>query len=132
MTLAKKYNNPGDLSLPIKGYHGPGVCVSVHNDQHGTYGHFPTVADGVAALKCRLSSYIARGYHTIHKMNDVYAGDKHWAVNVAHLSGIGINDRLDPANVSQMRDLTYGIVQAETGDAAYFGLNKPQHRTIET
>jgi hypothetical protein len=127
MTLAKKYNNPGDLSLPVSGYHGPGICVHVHNDQHGSYGSFPTVEDGVAALQCRLSSYVARGYNSIHKMNHIYAADHHWSSNVSHLSGIDVDTRLDPTDASQMRDLIYGIVQAETGDAAYFGLNNPRH-----
>lgn len=131
--LAKRYNNPGDLSWPIHGYDGPGEAVQVHNDQGSHYASFPTVQDGVRALHCRLVSYIERGYDTIRKMNHVYAADPHWHSHVSQFSHIPADEKLDPESQRQIVALTFGVVQAETGCAAFFGLHPypTEYPTIE-
>jgi len=121
--LAREHNNPGDLSWPIHGYDGPGEAVTVRNDQGSHYASFPSIEDGVRALHCRIATYISRGYDTIHKMNRVYAADHHWSQNVSRWSHIPADEILDAGNERQIVALTFGIVQAETGDAASFGLH---------
>lgn len=115
MTLAAlRHNNPGDVSLPIKGWHGGGKIVGVQG-QPG-YAEFPTMEIGFEAFKQRLRSYILdKGYKTIALMAPHYAQDPHWRIVVGKFSGLGLDEQLDPANGDQMMKLAKGIIRQETG-----------------
>lgn len=114
MTAAVTYNNPGNVSLPISGYTGPGTIVGL-SGQPG-YASFPTMQDGLNALSARLNSYINNdGLSTISQLNTSYATDPNWGNGVSSISGIGLNTPLDTSNASQMSALQAGIVQQETG-----------------
>jgi hypothetical protein len=128
MTLAAlRFNNPGNVSLPIKGYSGPGTVVGI-SGQPG-YASFPTMADGLAAQSARLTSYVDGSTRygartTIASLNSVYAEDPNWKNNVSKFSGIGVNDQIDPNNQAQMSALQGGIIRQETGkDPSVFGFN---------
>lgn len=123
MTIAAlRYNNPGNVSLPISGYSGPGKIVGIAG-QSG-YASFPTMADGYNAFQARLQSRISEGYDTISSLNTVYAQDPNWGASVASLSGIPADATLDPNNSAQMSALSSGIVQQETGmSPADLGIN---------
>lgn len=120
MSLSLIYNNPGNVSLPIKGYGGPGFIVGAPG-QSG-YASFPSLAAGISAFNQALTNRILGGHDTLANFN--YAADKNWASSVSKISGIGINETLNPNNSSQMAALQYGIVQQETGNAAAFGFSK--------
>lgn len=114
MTIAAiRFNNPGNVSLPIAGWSGGGTIVGIAG-QSG-YASFPDMATGAAALQQRLTTYIERGYDTIAGMNSVYAQDPNWKNGVSSASGIGLNTTLDPNNPTQMAALTSGIIKQETG-----------------
>lgn len=112
-TLAVRHNNPGNVSLPIKGWKGGGFIVGAPG-QSG-YASFPNVQTGLAAFNARVTSYIGRGYNTIGSLNSIYAQDGNWKNNVSRLSGIGINTPLDASNPAQMTQLQDGILKAESG-----------------
>lgn len=114
MTIAAiRYNNPGDVSLPISGWTGGGKIVGIPG-QVG-YAEFPSMAIGFAAFEQRLRSYIARGRDTIRKIGEVYATDPHWGLAVAELAGIGIDVRLSASASGQMSSLASAIIKQETG-----------------
>ena len=114
MTIAAiRYNNPGNVSLPIQGWKGGGTIVGL-SGQSG-YASFPDMQTGYAALQQRVSTYIGRGLTTIDKLNSVYATDSNWKNGVAAASGIGKNEPLDPTNQAQMSALLNGIIKQETG-----------------
>ena len=48
MSRAMTYNNPGNVSLPIKGYHGPGTIIGAPGQKD--YASFPDLASGFAAF----------------------------------------------------------------------------------
>jgi len=111
---AIRYNNPGNVSLPIQGWNGGGSIVGIAG-QSG-YASFPDMQTGFAAFQARLTNYIdGRGLNTIGALNGVYAQDPAWGAGVSNLSGIGINTPLDTSNASQMSALQSGIIQQETG-----------------
>lgn len=110
---AVRYNNPGDVSLPISGWTGPGEIVGVQG-QPG-YARFPTMQIGFEAFQQRLRSYISAGRNTISKIGAVYATDPRWPRAVAELSGLNEYMTLNPADTSQMQDLAAGIIRQETG-----------------
>lgn len=119
---AIRHNNPGDVSLPIQGWHGGGKIVGAQG-QPG-YGDFPTMAIGFEAFKQRLRTYIARGWDTIALMAPHYATDPNWRNGVARYSSLGLNERLDATNGDQMGELAAGIIRQETGHTLdYFGLS---------
>jgi hypothetical protein len=107
------YNNPGDVSLPIEGWTGPGIIVGI--DGQPGYAEFPTMQTGYAALLQRIVSYIAEGRTTISAIGEVYATDQSWAVSVSELSGIPLETMLDPEDSAQISDLAAAIVYQETG-----------------
>lgn len=115
MTIAAlRFNNPGNVSLPISGYSGPGTIVGI-SGQSG-YASFPDMATGYSALQARLQSYISNdGLNTISALNSVYAQDPAWGAGVSSLSGIALNAPLNPNDSAQMSALSAGIVQQETG-----------------
>lgn len=114
MTIAAiRYNNPGDVSLPIAGWCGAGTIVGLAG-QHG-YASFPDMGTGYRAFQCRLASYIREGRNTIRKIGMVYATDHNWAKDVASLSGLPIGAVLDANDVSQMEPLASAIIRQETG-----------------
>jgi len=117
MTIAAiRYNNPGNVSLPINGWSGGGTIVGI-SGQPG-YASFPDMQTGFAAFQQRLSSYIdGRGLNTISSLNSVYAQDPSWGSAVSRFSGIGINEPLDTSNASQMASLQSGVIRQETGMA---------------
>lgn len=119
---AIRNNNPGNVSLPIRGYTGPGQIVGIQG-QSG-YGSFPTMADGLAAQRQQIGNYIDnRGLTTIAALNTRYAEDPNWKFGVARASGIGVNEPLDTSNAAQMQALQGGIIRQETGmDPSRFGL----------
>ena len=115
MTIpAIRYNNPGNVSLPITGWTGGGHIVGLP-DQPG-YAAFPTMQAGYEAFKLRLHLFITmQGRNTIRTIGALYAADPHWPMAVSNLSGIGIDTPIDPANASQMDALAAGIIKQETG-----------------
>lgn len=115
MTLAAvRHNNPGDVSLPIKGWHGGGKIVGV-TGQPG-YADFATMAIGFEAMKQRLRDYILDKHrNTIKLIGQIYATDPHWGVAVASYSGIGLTEPLVAADGDQMAKLAQGIIRQETG-----------------
>jgi hypothetical protein len=114
MTLAAlRHNNPGDVSLPIKGWTGPGKIVGVEG-QPG-YAEFPTMEIGFQAFQQRIRSYIEEGRTTIALIGKVYATDPHWPAAVAKISGIPLSAHLNPADAEQMSALAAAIIRQETG-----------------
>lgn len=111
--LAVRYNNPGNVSLPISGWSGGGTIVGAPG-QVG-YASFPTMAIGFQAFIWRLRTYIEAGRNSIRTIGAIYATDPNWPAAVAGLSGIGIDQKLDPANAAQMQALATGIIKQETG-----------------
>ena len=114
MIAALRYNNPGDVSLPITGWTGPGRIVGIPG-QPG-YAEFPDMATGYDAFLTRLRDFLTvQGLRTIAAIGPVYATDPHWPAAVSILSGIGLHELLDPASTIQMQALAAGIVKQETG-----------------
>jgi hypothetical protein len=111
--LAIRYNNPGDVSLPIKGWTGGGRIVGAPG-QVG-YAEFPTMAIGYQAFLFRLREYIESGRNTIRKIGAVYATDPHWPVAVAKLSKLPIGAFLDTRDDKEMEALAAAILLQETG-----------------
>jgi hypothetical protein len=112
----QRYNNPGNVSLPISGWQGGGSIVGIRG-QSG-YASFPSMAVGLQAFQQRITNYIdGKGYDTIAKMGAHYAEDPTWGAKVSNFSGIGINDRLDTSNPTQMAALQKGILTQEIGPA---------------
>lgn len=122
MTIAAiRHNNPGDVSLPIQGWHGGGKIVGVQG-QPG-YADFPTMQIGFEAFKQRLRTYIGRGWNTIALMAPHYATDPNWRNGVAKFSGLKLTDKLNAANGDQLAKLASGIIKQETGHSLdFFGL----------
>lgn len=111
---AARFNNPGDVSLPIAGWHGGGEIVGI-KDQPG-YAKFPDLQTGVNAFQHRVTNYIdSRGLNTIGALNSAYAKDRGWSAGVSAASGIGLNTPLDTSNQEQMRALQKGILSQEIG-----------------
>lgn len=108
---AKRYNNPGDVSLPIKGWHGGGKIVGIKG-QPG-YGQFPSMEIGFEAFKQRLRTYIERGWNSINKMAPHYAEDPKWAKGVAKNSGLHPDHVI--AGSDDLAHLAAGIIKQETG-----------------
>lgn len=114
MTIAAmRHNNPGDVSLPIKGWAGPGKIVGVEG-QAG-YAEFPTMQIGFEAFQQRVRSYIDEGRTTIALIGKVYATDPHWPRAVSEIAGIGLNVKLNPNNAAQMATVAAAIIRQETG-----------------
>ena len=112
--LAIRYNNPGNVSLPITGYNGGGTIVGAQG-QAG-YGSFPDMQSGFQAMQTQLGNYIdGKGLNTISALNSLYATDPNWSAGVSAASGIGVNTPLDTSNSQQMSQLYSGIIQQETG-----------------
>jgi len=134
MTIAAiRYNNPGNVSLPIKDWSGGGSIVGI-SGQPG-YASFPSMQVGYAAFQQRLTSYInGQGLDTIGALNSRYAQDQGWGASVSRLSGIGINEPLDTSNASQMGALQSAIIRQETGmtpsQLGIFGGNFPTGGSI--
>lgn len=114
MTIAAiRYRNPGDVSLPIKGWTGPGRIVGLPG-QSG-YAEFPTMQIGFEAFQQRIRAYIQEGRTTIRRIGAVYAADPQWPKDVAELSGIPIGAVLDANDQEQMVALAAAIIKQETG-----------------
>lgn len=114
MTIAAiRFNNPGDVSLPIRGWTGPGEIVGLRG-QPG-YAKFPTMQIGFEAFQQRIRSYIDEGRNTIRRIGAVYATDPDWPRDVSRLSHIPIGAFLDADDAEQMRELAAAIIRQETG-----------------
>ena len=111
---AIRYNNPGNVSLPIQGWTGGGNIVGI-TGQRG-YAQFPDMQTGYLAMQQRLTNYIdVKGLSTIADLNTRYAEDQNWQNAVSRFSGIDRTTSLDTSNTAQMNALTYGIIRQETG-----------------
>lgn len=113
MIAAIRFNNPGDVSLPIRGWTGPGDVVGLRG-QPG-YAKFPTMQIGFEAFQQRIRSYIDEGRNTIRRIGAVYATDPDWPRDVSRLSNIPIGAFLDADDAEQMRELAAAIIRQETG-----------------
>jgi len=114
MTIAAiRFNNPGDVSLPIKGWTGVGYAIGIKG-QPG-YGKFPTMEIGYQAFLWRLKEYIMKGCNTIRKIGALYATDPNWPKEVAQIAGLPIGVILDPDDETQMQPLASAIIRQETG-----------------
>lgn len=114
---AIRYNNPGNVSLPIKGWTGGGTVVGIKG-QSG-YASFPDANTGYAAFSHRVDDYITnKGLTTIRLMNTRYAEDPNWGAGVSRNSGIGIDTPLNVSDQNQMEALRGGILRQETGMTA--------------
>jgi hypothetical protein len=110
--LWQRFNNPGNVSLPIQGWSGGGSVVGAPG-QPG-YAAFPSMGVGYQAFEQRLLNYIdVKGYDTIAKLP--YATDPNWKAAVSDISGIGLNTPLDTNNSNQMQALEKGILSQEIG-----------------
>lgn len=115
----ERYNNPGNVSLPIRGWTGGGSVVGIKG-QPG-YASFPDMNTGVAAFRQRITTRLDDGYNTIRKLNPIYAEDTNWKFGVSRVSGIGLDD---PLNESNVNDLMRGIITQETGRSpSQLGIN---------
>ena len=110
---AVRYNNPGDVSLPIDGWTGGGEIVGIPG-QPG-YAKFPTMQIGFEAFQADVRRYIAEGRTSIAKIGEVYAVDPSWGVDVASIAGIRPFARLHPSNAAQMATVAAAIIRQETG-----------------
>ena len=114
---AIRFCNPGNVSLPIKGWTGPGRVVGIHG-QRG-YAQFPTPDIGFAAMRQQVCNRIVQGYDTINKLggSGIYENPptQSWIDNVSKYSGIGGGDWLDYKNEAQIGALLRGICKQETG-----------------
>jgi len=75
---------------------------------------------GFSAGAQRLTDYISGNtnygtLNTIGTLGPVYAADPNWANSVSNLSGIPVNETLDPNNATQMAALQQGIIKQEQG-----------------
>lgn len=114
MTIAAiRYNNPGDVSLPIRGWTGGGKIVGLRG-QPG-YAQFPSMEIGYQAFLCRLQTYIDEGRNTIRKIGAIYATDPNWPKDIAQIAGLPIGVTLDPDDETQMQLLASAIIRQETG-----------------
>ena len=120
MTLGTTHNNPFNVSLPFPGSSAFGGSIVGAPGQSG-YGSFPDLQTGFNAGVTRLNQYISNGYNgsgplnTIGSLGPVYAADPNWAASVSRISGIPLNETLDPNNAAQMSALQQGIITQEQG-----------------
>jgi hypothetical protein len=110
---AIRFNNPGDVSLPIRGWSGPGEIVGIEG-QKG-YAKFPSMEIGYAAFQQRVISYIEEGYTTIAKMGREYATDPAWGAKVAQMARLSEYMVLEPENKAEISALCQAIIRQETG-----------------
>lgn len=114
MTIAAiRFKNPGDVSLPIKGWTGPGHIVGLPG-QSG-YAEFPTMQIGFEAFQQRIRADIEDGRNTIRKIGFAYAADPQWPKDVAEIARIPIGAVLDLNDQKQMKALAAAIIKQETG-----------------
>jgi hypothetical protein len=99
--VALQGNNPGgivdgDFARSQPGYVGG----------NGRYAAFATMAHGIAAQAALLASYVRRGFDTPIKIAERWAPRRDgnnpvaYATNIARQLGIGINDRIGPAQLA--------------------------------
>jgi hypothetical protein len=110
---AIRYNNPGNVSLPIEGWKGPGVIVGIKG-QPG-YAHFPSMKIGYQVALFRIASYIKEGRNTLLKIAEAYATDPAWGREVSQMSGISLDTPLSANSTFQVKNLTDNIIHHETG-----------------
>lgn len=111
MTIAAiRHNNPGDVSLPIRGWTGGGKIVGLRG-QSG-YAEFPTMKVGYEAFLWRLREYIAEGRDTIRAIGRVYATDPKWSEHVAELAGLHLDQAIGEGNIGALAE---AIIRQETG-----------------
>lgn len=117
MTIAAiRFNNPGDVSLPITGCNTAtmgGKIVGVPG-QPG-YAEFPTMATGYNAFQLRLREFIVSGRNTIRRIGALYATDPNWPIEVAKLAGLPIGSVIHADDPEQMTALSAAIIRQETG-----------------
>lgn len=121
MIAAERHNNPGDVSLPIKGWHGGGRIVGVQG-QPG-YAEFPTMHVGFEAFKQRIRAYVERGDNTIRKISRIpYATDPKWFAAIVKLSGVGADEVLNTS--AELALVCAAIIKQESGKSlAQLGLS---------
>ena len=95
-------NNPGGINDGAFARRQPGYVGN-----NGRYAAFATMADGVAAQRALLASYVRQGYDTPAKIANRWApaGDgannpNSYAANIARQMGIGVNDRIGSAQLN--------------------------------
>lgn len=95
-------NNPGGINDGAFARRQPGYAGA-----NGRYAAFNTMADGIAAQRALLASYVQRGYDTPAKIASRWApaGDggnnpNAYASNIARQMGIGVNDRIGSAQLN--------------------------------
>lgn len=115
--LAVRHNNPGNVSLPIKGWTGGGRIVGAPGQP--AYADFPSMQVGFNAMMWQLKNRIGQGYNTIGKIGGSgiyeYPPTQNWVDNVARVSGIPADQMLVTTNDLQMSALATGIIKQETG-----------------
>lgn len=110
-------NNPGGLNDGAFARSQPGYVGN-----NGRYAAFATMADGVAAQRALLASYVRRGYNTPAKIANRWApvGDGNnsaaYAANIARQMGIGVNDQIGAAQLNAFQH-----AQAMTENHRYGG-----------
>lgn len=106
-------NNPGGLNDGDFARRQPGYVGN-----NGRYAAFRTMADGIAAQRALLASYVQRGYNTPLKIARRWApvGDGNnsdrYARQIAAQMGIGVNDRIGAA---QLNAFQHAQAVAENG-----------------
>src|SRR5271166_4431379 len=114
---AIRYNNPGNVSLPIKGWSGAGFIVGI-SGQPG-YAQFPTPDVGFSALRLQLTNRINQGLNSISRigLSGLYENPptQSWVDNVARYSGLSADETIDPSDNATMLKLQTGICRQETG-----------------
>jgi|SRR5271166_6788889 len=114
---AIRYNNPGNVSLPIKGWSGAGFIVGI-SGQPG-YARFPSPDVGFSALRLQLTNRINQGLNSISRigLSGLYENPptQSWVDNVARYSGLSADETIDPSDNATMLKLQTGICRQETG-----------------
>lgn len=114
-------NNPGGLNDGSFAASQPGYVGN-----NGRYAAFATMADGIAAQRALLASYVRRGYDTPTKIANRWAprGDGNdptgYAANIARQMGIGVNDRIGAAQLNAFQH-----AQAITENSRYGQMVRP-------
>lgn len=123
-------NNPGNLNFA--GQKG----ATLENGPDARFARFPTMLEGIAALDRQVMLYLKRGKNTIDQIIDIYAPSSDGNNTSAYKSylskytGLGINERIDGANLQTMRKLIQGIINHENGAAAKSIISDDVYRAL--
>ncbi|WP_308719016.1 structural protein [Komagataeibacter xylinus] len=108
-------NNPGNLNFA----HQPGAYLET-GVSNPRFAAFPTMADGIRALRDQLLRYAARGLTTVSSIISVYAPSTEnetaaYITTLCHHMGVQADTVLDLNDPATMAALIGGITTIENG-----------------